>query len=120
MFPMNENNVLVPGYRVWEYLLVLQPHEELSNKIKKIREDFFEKYQASSASLGRAQITLLKFAQFQMMEDRIINRLKMIAMAMPAFKVELKDYGSPPSHTIYINVDTKAAIQMLIKSLRPA
>ena len=117
---MNENSVSVPGYRVWEYLLVLQPHEELSNKIKKIREDFFEKYQAPSASLGRAQITLLKFAQFQMMEDRIINRLKMIAMAMPAFKVELKDYGALPSHTIYINVETKAAIQMLIKSIKPA
>src|SRR3954468_8110374 len=117
---MNENAVSVPGYRVWEYLLVLQPHEELSNRIRKIKEDFFEKYQAPSASLGRPQITLLKFAQFQMMEERIINRLKMIAMAMPAFKVELKDFGSFPSHTIYVNVDTKVAIQMLVKSLKPA
>ena len=44
----------------------------------------------------------------------------MIAMAMPAFKVELKDFGSFPSHTIYINVDTKVAIQTLVKSLKPA
>jgi len=117
---MNEHLTAVPGYRVWEYLLVLQPHEELSNKIKKVKEDFFEKYQAASATLGRPQITLLKFAQFQMMEERVINRLKMIAMAMPAFKIELKDYGSFPSHTIYINIETKSAIQMLVKSIKPA
>jgi 2'-5' RNA ligase len=55
-----------------------------------------------------------------MMEDRIANRLKMIAMAMPAFKVELKDFGSFPSHTIYIDVDTKVAIQMLVKHLKTA
>jgi 2'-5' RNA ligase len=55
-----------------------------------------------------------------MMEERIANRLKMIAMAMPAFKVELKDFGSFPSHTIYVNIESKAGIQMLVKSLKPA
>jgi 2'-5' RNA ligase len=55
-----------------------------------------------------------------MMEERVVNRFKMIAMAMPAFKVELKDFGSFPSHTLYINVDAKAAIQLLVKRLKPA
>jgi 2'-5' RNA ligase len=44
----------------------------------------------------------------------------MIAMAMPAFKVELKDFGSFPSHSIYINVASQVPIQMLVKSLKPA
>jgi len=110
----------LPGYRLCEYLLVLQPHEELWNKIIKIKKEFAEKYEAPSAEWGKPHITLVKFSQLQMMEERISNRLKMIAMAMPAFKVDLKDFGSFPSHTIYINVDTKVAIQMLVRHLKTA
>ncbi len=110
----------LPGYRLCEYLLVLHPHEELWNKIMETKKEFARKFEAPSAEWGKPHITLVKFQQLQLMEERIVNRFKMIAMAMPAFKVELKDFGSFPSHTIYINVDTKVAIQMLVKSLKPA
>jgi 2'-5' RNA ligase len=117
---MKNEMLSLPSYRMCEYLLVLQPDEELWNKVMKVKDDFFEKYEAPSAKWGKPHITLVKFVQLQMIEARIINRLKMLAMAMPAFKVELKDFGSFPSHTIYINVETKVAIQMLTKSLKAA
>ncbi len=110
----------LPGYRLCEYLLVLHPHEELWNKIMDVKKEFAKKFEAPSAEWTKPHITLVRFQQLQLMEERIVNRFKMIAMAMPAFKVELKDFGSFPSHTIYINVDTKVAIQMLVKSLKPA
>jgi 2'-5' RNA ligase len=117
---MNNDILSLPGYRLCEYLLVLHPHEVLRNKIMDTKKEFAKKYEAPSAEWGKPYIPLVKFTQLQLMEERIVNRFKMIAMAMPAFKVELKDFGSFPSHTIYINVDTKAAIQMLVKSLKPA
>ena len=33
----------LPGYRLCEYLLVLHPHQDLVDKIAKVKEDFFEK-----------------------------------------------------------------------------
>ncbi len=117
---MKTDILSLPGYRMCEYLLVLQPHEELWNKIISIKKEFAAKFEAPSAEWGKPHITLVKFSQLQMMEERIANRLKMIAMAMPAFKVELKDFGSFPTHTIYINVETKVAIQMLVKHLKTA
>jgi 2'-5' RNA ligase len=117
---MDQAMLSLPGYRMCEYLLVLQPHEELRNKIYNIKKEFAEKYEAPSAEWSKPHITLVKFTRLQMMEERIANRLKMIAMAMPAFKVELKDFGSFPSHTIYINVETKIAIQLLVKHLKTA
>lgn len=117
---MNNNILSLPGYRLCEYLLVLHPHDELGNKIMDIKKEFAKKFEAPSAEWGKPHIPLIKFSQLQLMEERIFNRFKMIAMAMPAFKVELKDFGSFPSHTIYINVDTKVATQMLVKSLKPA
>lgn len=110
----------LPGYRMCEYLLVLHPHEELWNKIMNAKKEFAKKFEASSAEWGKPHIPIVTFSQLQLMEERIINRLNMIAMAMPAFKVELKDFGSFPSHTIYINIASQVPIQMLVKSLKPA
>lgn len=117
---MKKDILALPGYRTNEYLLVIQPHEDLWNRIMQVKKDFAEKFEAPSAAWGKPHITLAKFSQLQMMEERILYRLRMIAMAMPAFKVELKNFGSYPSHTIYIDVATKVAIQMLIKYLKAA
>ncbi|OSZ80916.1 hypothetical protein CAP36_06660 [Chitinophagaceae bacterium IBVUCB2] len=108
----------IPGYRVYEYLLVLSPHEELWNRILKVKEDFATEYKSDHAKWGKPHITLTNFVQYSMMEDRILNRLKTVAMGFPPFKVELKDFGSFPSHTIYINVTSKLPVQNLVKEIR--
>src|ERR1700730_3727841 len=110
----------IPGYRKAEYLLVLKPHEELRNRIMSVKKEFYEKYGAPMALGGKPHITLVKFFQFEMMEERIVNRLKAIALGWQPFKVELKDFGSFPSHTIFINVITEVPIQKLVKELKIA
>ncbi len=108
----------IPGYRVYEYLLVLSPHEELWNRIVKVKTEFSGKYKSDHAKWGQPHITLVNFVQYGMMEERIINRLRMVAMGSSRFKVELKDFGSFPSHTIYINVTSKSPVQKLVKDIR--
>lgn len=108
----------LPGYKVNEYLLVLSPHEELWNKIMKVKDEFAGKYQSDHARWGKPHITLVNFVQYEMMEERLINRLNVVGMSYPPFKVELKDFGSFPSHTIYINVTYKVPVQGLVKEVR--
>ncbi len=110
--------IQIPGYRYNEYLLVLSPHQELLDKIKKIKEDFSTKYKCENARWGLPHVALVNFIQFQMLEERIVNRLKIVAMGYHPIKVELKDFGSFPSHTIYINVTSKLPIQNLVKEIR--
>ena len=121
---MQPNIQTIPGYRLCEFLLVLNPHEELRNRIQAIKKEFHEKYKGSSASKslvgGKPQLALVKFQTLEMMEERITNRLKTIAMGYHPFKVELKDFGSLPSHTIYINVISKLPIQNLVKQIKEA
>ena len=108
----------IPGYRVYEYLLVLRPQEELRNRMVKVKEDFSVKYKTGKTISGGSQIILASFAQYAMKEERIINRLQVVAMGYPPFKVELKDFGSFPSHTICINVNSKLPIQNLVREIR--
>ena len=115
---MQLTGITMPGYRVYEYLLVLNPNEELRNRIMQVKKEFYDAYKASTAIGGKPHVTLVNFVQYEMMEERIINRLKAVAMGYPPFKVELKEFGSFPSHTIFINVTSKVPIQNLVKLIR--
>lgn len=112
------NSSTIPGYRVYEYLLVLSPHEELSNRILKEREAFAAKYQSTHTKWARSHIGLANFLQYELMEERLVNRLNMVAMSFAPIKIELRDYGSFPSHTIFINVVSKLPVQSLVKTIR--
>ena len=103
---------------VMEYMLVLSPHEELCNRVQQARKDFAETYQASMALGGKPHLTLVRFTQLSLMEERIVQRLRTIAMGYCPFKVELKDFGSFPSHSIFINVISKLPIRGLVKEIR--
>lgn len=107
----------LPGYRTYEYLLVLNPHEDLRKRIMQAKKEFSEKYGVGNSG-GITYLALVGFTQYEMMEERIINRLKLVGMSFPPFKVELKDFGSFPSHTIYINVATRLPVQNLVKEVR--
>jgi 2'-5' RNA ligase len=113
----NIQNAL-PGYKIYEYQLVLNPHEDLRNKIMQVKKDFYETYKNSTAVYSKPHITLVNFVQYEMFEERIINHLKMIGMGFHPIKVELKDYGSFPSHTIFINITSKVPVQELVKQIR--
>jgi 2'-5' RNA ligase len=117
---MKLNIQSIPGCRINEYLLVLNPHEELRNKIVKVRDEFSNTYKTNMALGGKPHIALVRFTQLEMMEERIMNRLKVVGMGFRPFKVELKDYGSFPSHTIFINVTTKVPVNELVREVRDA
>ncbi len=108
----------MPGYAVYEYLLVLNPNEALREKITKVKQYFFDTYKNASAVYSKPHITLVNFVQYQMMEERLVNRLDAITMGCPPVKIELKDYGSFPSHTIYINITSKVPIENLVRNIR--
>mgnify|MGYP001163455144 FL=1 len=108
----------IPGYRVYEYLLVLRPHEDLSGRIIKIKEGFAEKFKTGQATGGKPYLALASFNQLAMLEERIMHALHKVAMGFPPFKITLKDFGSFPAHTIYLNVTSKLPVQQLVKTVR--
>jgi 2'-5' RNA ligase len=104
---------------VMEYMLVLSPHEDLCNRIQQVRREFNETYDSNGATLGgKPNLTLVRFTQLSLMEERIVHRLRNIAMGYCPFKVELKDFGSFPTHSIFINVISKLPIRELVKEIR--
>jgi 2'-5' RNA ligase len=79
---------------------------------------FADDYKSEHAKWGKPHVTLANFVQYEMMQERLVNRLRIVAMGTTPFKVELRDFGSFPSHTIYINIVTKVQVQNLVKMIR--
>jgi 2'-5' RNA ligase len=105
-------------YAQSSYLLILQPHEALFDKIMELKKRFAEKYKIPEAAFAKPHITLVSFKQYTMMEQKIIHRFSTIATHQVPIKIELQNFGSFPSHTIFINVATKTPIQDLVKNIR--
>lgn len=104
-----------------EYMLILNPHEELRGRIQLLKKQFYDAYPApgmSAAAGSKPHLTLVRFTQLALMEERIIQRLRVIAMGYCPFKVELKDFGSFPTHTIYLQVTSKLPIRGLLAEIR--
>lgn len=117
---MEPVNLHLPGYRINEYLLVLNPPEDLWQKIMKIKCEFADKYKNEFAKIIKPHIALTNWVHPELMEERMIQRLQTISMGVSPFKIDLKDYGSFPSHTIFINVVSKVPIQSLVREMKQA
>ena len=68
-----------------EYLLILNPHEELRNKVQQVKKEFYDAYHdasrgAPTALGGKPHVTIVRFTQLALMEERIVQRLRTIAM----------------------------------------
>ena len=77
----------LPGYQVNEYKIVLLPHEELARHIMEVRKSINEAFKIEKHSTSHPQVVLAIFKQIQSCEERITNRLKIVAMGSHAFKV---------------------------------
>ncbi len=113
------NTEILSEYATADYLLVLEPHEALREEIMQVKNYFGKTYDCAASVSGKPNITLVRFTQYEMIEQRIVRRLQMIATEHASFVVELNDFGSFPSHSIFLNVTTKNQIIELVKSFRP-
>ncbi|MES2004512.1 MAG: 2'-5' RNA ligase family protein [Bacteroidota bacterium] len=110
---------ILSSYATAEYLLVLELPEALRMELVRVKKQFAETYDCPNAAIGKPNITLVRFQQFEMIEQRIIHRLQLQAAAHASFLVELNDFESFPTHTIFFNITTKTQIVDLVKSIRP-
>jgi 2'-5' RNA ligase len=110
----------MPGYRLNEYIIVLSPHEELSHRILSLRMELNHTYRYVFSTSLKPHVLLVKFRNLALAEERMVQRVQQIAMGLAPFKVELKDFGSHPSHSIFMNVSTRIPILQAVKELKQA
>ncbi|MFV0605494.1 MAG: 2'-5' RNA ligase family protein [Niabella sp.] len=101
-----------------KYVLLIHPRKDLGEKINQLKLNFCKKYKMPERITRMPSITLVSFTQYIGFEERIKNKLRSLSISQAPFPIEMQDYGSLPSHTIYINILSRPAIQSLAKLIR--
>ncbi len=100
-----------------EYLIVLTPNEHTSEQINFVKKEFSEKFKTVSV-FYKPQIFMVKFIQFEMIEERLLSHLKNISVCYKSFFIKLMDYGSFPSHTIFVNIESQLQVRNLVTQFK--
>jgi hypothetical protein len=114
---MQASLIQMPGYALQEYQVVLNPHEALRERIMRKREAFRDRYGLPDAPAPTC-LTLLRFRQRLMNEERALGQLGRIAMGIAPFRVALRDFTSLPDHSIFFRVNRTPALRQLMADLK--
>ncbi len=82
----------LPDASIFEYLLVFRPHESLQERILHIRKDFHEQFLTDQPLLSTPQIGLVRFEQYEQLQEKWMRRIHLFSMGASPFKVELRDF----------------------------
>jgi len=110
--------MIAMNYPISEYLLIIQPSEDVTSKILNIKTAFAETYQCPKALQLKPQLTLIQFSQYDMAEPRFFQRIKALTSSQLSFKIDIDGFGSHSSHTIFLEIQTKNNLFSLIKELK--
>lgn len=110
-------NFIPSEFKHNEYLIVLTPNEHTSAQINSVKKEFSEKFKTVSGYYN-SQIIIVKFIQLEMIEDRLLTHLQNISVCYKSFLIKLKDYGSFPSHTIFVNIESQLQVRNLVTELK--
>ena len=112
------NTLLMPGYKVCEYRLIIPLSEALQQTISKVRKELHEKYKVPLPFELKPSLTILHCHAYEGMEAKLVERMQGVAARSETFKVELQNFAAYPSHTIYIHVATRSPFNELAKQLK--
>ena len=93
------------------YFLAIIPPEEISKRIKSLKLEIAEKYEAKHALKLPAHITLqIPFKIPETEEGKLIDSLKSFAEKQKSFPLNLKDFGRFGQKVIFINIENHKEI----------
>lgn len=105
------------GFRLYEYLLIIEPVAPVQKQLRAFKQYFLKSYRYPNAIVSKSHITLMRFIQYDSYEKRIIEELQRLAISVVPFDVELRGFGSF-GHTLFVDVASAGSILDLISKRR--
>lgn len=102
----------------FEYLLVANADENVSDKVMAEKQLFFDEYKENVDFTTRPNVILACFLAKESMEDTIIRWMQRICSNRQSFTVTLNNYSGFPPHTIYLRIQDAQPFTQLAKELK--
>jgi len=100
-----------------EYLLVINPPNDVYNLVKEEKEHFYEAYKQRIAVKTLPHITAANFLAREQMEDTIIRYIHRVVGAKTEFPLLLNNFSGFAPHTVFIRVHQHRPFKQLAAEL---
>lgn len=115
---MKTENYLRDSFQgCYEYLLVINPGQEVNEKLAAEKQMFYDDYKEKAAINTKPHITVARFVAKEAMENTIIRWMQRICSKQQSFAVTLNNYGGFPPDTIYLRIQNETPFRRLAKEL---
>jgi len=101
-----------------EYIILVNPDENVYEKVMCEKENFHDKFAADIAIKTLPHITLANILAKAQIENLLCDCLESICKLQHSFTVALKNFGGFRPHTIYINILRSGPFNQLINNMR--
>jgi 2'-5' RNA ligase len=105
-------------YGFFEYMLVINPVNDVKEKLIREKHDFYEQYNEEGALQTLPHISLLCFLANEAMEDILIRWIQRICNKHNRFTVTFNNFGGFPPHTVYLRIQDPLPLHQLMKELK--
>lgn len=105
------------GCDLWEYLLLAQPDEEVSEKVWNEKK-FFRRHYYNLQSITAPHITIASFLSKEPMEETLVRWIQNICNLHTSFEVKLNNFSGFPPHIIYARVQDPQPFKKLAAALK--
>lgn len=108
----------MPSQKLFEYLLVAHPDEDVNNKLKAEQGIFYETYKEKIAVARQPHITIANFLATEAMEETLLRWMQRICREQRSFAVTLNNYSGFPPHTVYVRVQNELPFKKLARAFK--
>jgi 2'-5' RNA ligase len=108
---------LQTNYELGEYLLVVQPDQEVNAQILEEKKIFENKYEQRQDTKFYPHITIANFLAKEAMEDTLLRWIQNICNLQKSFTITINNYSGFPS-CIYLRVQDAKPFKQLANALK--
>jgi 2'-5' RNA ligase len=111
-------SIFATGNKICEYRLLVPFPSHLQEKINNIRKQLHHRHNLPYPFLLPPSLTILKCHAFEKIEPKLLEKIQNLVLETAPFSVELQNFTSFPTHTIYVEVNSKAPFNEMVKELK--
>jgi 2'-5' RNA ligase len=109
---------ILPGYEVYEYFLIVSLPVAIQEEIIGLRKKFHATFRTIHNIKGRPSLALAHFIQYEAVQTKVVDLFKNIAAFSPPLQISLQNFGSFPTHSIFVKVNEDSGVHKLVKEIR--
>jgi hypothetical protein len=118
LFMKNVQSIVHAMYPVHHYMVIIRPSDAIVKRMRGLRQQWREKYQLENRQLQGGFVLLARFSQFASLQQKVLDRLSLVAMEAAPVKLQLRNFVCVPGQAVGIHITNPEGMQRIVRQMQ--